>query len=420
MEYLKLLSRSQIAPIAIPPKRVLTTRAMSLAPAAEAGRAALLGKNHSLEGTKYPLAMSKNKERDPYPDTSGWETIRKTKMIRTLRITSFVAVILAVVFFVFPVIFGVRSDEQVEQFLSSSGVIEKFSKTKGDKDRRSESQISPLIKEAQAFALYLNPPPPKKKPPQPVRKKPTTPRPPARVSPKFKLIGVSYYASHPDLSLALIDEPGKGTRWVRQSSRVSHLVIEQVKDGLVVVRDGERTFELVPERREERSLVIKGKDSLFGQIGSKSTPMPLIGAGAAVKSDKAPQQPSAEEEIASLKTSGVKSDKAPQQLSAEEEIASLKKAIDELKAMGVDVESEKSDPIIEEFVTDLEAEIMRISAEEAKRLNDLGKELKDIQQDPNRADDNITESDANLSEPNLSDANLGDANLSEANSPEEE
>jgi len=89
-------------------------------------------------------------------------------MIKTLRITSFVAVILAVVFFVFPVIFGVRGDEQVEQFLSSPGVIEKFSKAKGDKDRRSESQISPLVKEAQAFALYLNPPP-KKTASRPIR-----------------------------------------------------------------------------------------------------------------------------------------------------------------------------------------------------------------------------------------------------------
>ena len=340
-------------------------------------------------------------------------------MIKTLRITSFVAVILAVVFFVFSVVFGVRSDEQVEQFLSSPGVIEKFSKAKGDKDRRSESQISPLVKEAQAFALYLNPPP-KKTESRPIRKKTTTPtpRPQGPVSPKFKLIGVSYYASHPDLSLVLIDEPGKGTRWVRQSSRVGHLIIEQVKDGLVVVRDGGRTFELEPKRREERSLVIKGSSS--GQTGSKSTPMPLIEAGAAVKSDKAPRQLGAEEKIASLKKTGVKSDKAPRQLSAEEKMASLKKNINRLRAMKAGDESEKGDTIIEKFISDLEAEVTSISAEEAKRLDDLGKELKAIQQDPNQADDDITESDTNLSEPNLSDANLGDASLSEANSPEEE
>ncbi len=88
--------------------------------------------------------------------------------------------------------------------------------------------------------------------------------------------------------------------------------------------------------------------------------------------------------------------------------------------MKVEVESGESDTIIKRFISDLKAEVMSISDEEAKRLDDLGKELKAVQQDPNQADDDITESDANLSEPNLSDANLGDANLSEANSPEEE
>ena len=402
-------------------------------------------KNRSLEGTKYPLAVSKDKERGSYPDTSGWGSIRKTKMIKTLRITSVVAAVLAVVFFFFPAVFGSRTDEQVEQFLSSPGVIEKFNKAKGDSDKRSESQISPLVKEAQAFALYLNPPP-KKKEPRPIPKKPTPPkpRPPAPVSPKFKLIGVSYYASHPELSLALIDEPGRGTRWVRQSSKVSHLIIEQVKDGLVVVRDGKRTFELKPGGREEKSLVIKGSSS--GRTGSKSTPMTLGRpgkAGASVKSDKAPLQLATKKEVASLKKTGVKSakappqlsaeekkawskktgvksDKVPRQLSAEEKMSSLKKTLSQLKAKKAASKSKKTNTSIEKFISDLEAEVMRISAEEAKRLDDLGKELKAVQQDPNQADDDITESDANLSEPNLSDANLGDANLSEANSPEEE
>ena len=394
-------------------------------------------KNRSLEGTKYPLAVSKDKERDPYPDTSGWGSIRKTKMIKTLRITSVVAVVLAVFFFVFPAVFSVRSDEQVEQFLSFPGVIEKFNKAKGDSDKRSESQISPLVKEAQAFALYLNPPPKPKKETRPIPKKttPPKPRPQAPVSPKFKLVGVSYYASHPELSLALIDEPGRGTRWVRQSSKVSHLIIEQVKDGLVVVRDGKRTFELKPKTQEEKSLVIKGSSS--GRTGSKSTLMPSIGADAAVKSDKAPQQLGTKKEVASLKKTGVKSDKAPpqlgaeeetaslkttavksdeapqqlgtkkevaslkktgvksdkaqQQLSAEEEMASLKKAINGLKAMKVEVESGESDTIIKEFVSDLEAEVMSISAEEAKNLGHLGKELKDVGADLNRAKDSGSE-----------------------------
>ncbi len=161
--------------------------------------------------------MSKNKE------------VWKANMIKTLRITSIIAVALAVVFFVFPAVFGVRSDEQLEQFLNSAGVIEKFSKAKGKESTKSESQISPLVKQAEAFALYLNPPKPKKAPPTRRTDRPSIiPRPPAPVSPKFKLIGTSHYASHPELSLALIDEVGKGLRWVRQSSKLGHLIIEQV------------------------------------------------------------------------------------------------------------------------------------------------------------------------------------------------
>jgi hypothetical protein len=152
---------------------------------------------------------------------------RRTDMIKTLRITSVLVVVLAAVFFVLPAVFGVRSDEGAEQFLSSPGAIENFRKAKGQKGVKSESQVSPLVKAAEAFALYLNPPKPKAPPPRATREKPgSPPRPRAPVSAKFSLIGTSYYASRPELSLALIDEPGEGFRWVRQSSDVGHLVIE--------------------------------------------------------------------------------------------------------------------------------------------------------------------------------------------------
>ena len=80
-----------------------------------------------------------------------------TNMIKTLRITSIVAAILAGVFFVFPVVYGVRSDEKVDVFLKSPGVREKFENA-ADKAKTSESRVSPLVEQAEAFALYLNPP----------------------------------------------------------------------------------------------------------------------------------------------------------------------------------------------------------------------------------------------------------------------
>jgi len=82
-------------------------------------------------------------------------------MIKTLRITSIVATILAAILLVFPVIFGVRSGEDIEELLKSPGVIEKFNKTVGNKATKSGNETSPLVQQAGAFALYLNPPTPK-------------------------------------------------------------------------------------------------------------------------------------------------------------------------------------------------------------------------------------------------------------------
>ncbi len=321
--------------------------------------------------------MSKNKE------------LWKANMIKTLRITSIIAAASAVVFFVFPAIFGVRSDEQTEQFLNSAGVIKKFNKAKGKNSAKDESQISPLVKQAEAFALYLNPPKPKKAPPTRRTDRPSIiPRPPAPVSPKFKLIGTSHYASHPELSLALIDEVGKGLRWVRQSSKLGHLTIEQVKDGLVVVRDGRRTFELVAKRPEKRSLL---KEPLSRATSSKPILSAPDKADSRITGSRTPQR-NAEETTALQK----------------EQAKLAGKIFAELEAMQADAESDKTDSEHTEentAKTKKDLESTRISAEEAKRLDHLGKKLKDIQQDPNQVKDDRTESDANLSEPNLSEAN---------------
>ena len=365
-------------------------------------------------------------------------------MIKTLRITSIMAAILAAVFLVFSAAFGVRSDEQVEEFLRSAGAIEEFNKAKGEKIAKSRSQVSPLVKQAEDFALYLNPPP-KPKPRRPAResREPSVTPKPRAVSAKFTLKGTSYYPSHPELSLALIDEPGKDMRWVRQSGKVGHLIIEQVRDGLVVVRDGQRTFELAAERPEKKSL-LKGPAS--GEMGSKSILTPSgkadgritsrrtarMNAGekaALAKRRSRPKVPPSGETDSKAKPVLAPLDKrdtkitrdGPPQISAEED--AFDKLVGELKAMRLGVESgkvdsepsdeedpldefvsklkalqmggesgeidsgrsdEESNALMDEIISELEA--MHISAEEAKKLNHLGKELKDVEQEPDRAE----------------------------------
>ncbi len=318
-------------------------------------------------------------------------------MIKTLRITSIIAVVLAVVFFGFPAIFGVRGDKQIEQFLNSAGAIEQFRQARGDKVEDKRHEISPLVKQAEAFALYLNPPPkPKEKSKYSrVRSKPTRPK---SVSPKFRLVGTSCYALHPELSLALIDEPGKGLRWVRPFSEVGHLIIEQVKDGLVVVRDGESTFELVAERPEKRSL-LKAGSSPGGRITSSEPP-----------EKDAEFQMSAEEKAALDEETEAEMKKV---------LAELDTMQDELGAPHTDAEADMIDNAKEIAATRKrpvrrpvsKREAMRISAREARGLGRLGRRLKNVQREPNRVGGDRAKSDANLIESNLDRLNLNDVNV---------
>ncbi len=326
----------------------------------------------------------------------------ETDMIKTLRITSIVVAVLAViflVFFVFPVVFGGYSDEHLEESLDSPGVIEKFNKNVGNKAKTGRNEISPLVQQAGKFALYLDPPKPKM---------PRTPtesgasgvtRGPA-VTPKFKVLGTSYYKGKPELSLALIDEPGKGLHWVRQSGEVGHFLIEQIKDGIVVFKDGKSTFELEAEQKPEISLLegdpgassqtgasgragdssktgasgragVSGRTTVSsrarGTAGTKST-LPAsgrAGTGITGAKSKAPQPTMSTKEDGELNNLAErlreilisdKSDKAGSRPSAKEKTALMERIISEYK-------SSKSS---------------RLSDAEMEHLNNLGKELKKV------------------------------------------
>ncbi len=196
-----------------------------------------------------------------------------TDMIKTLRITSVVAAILAGVFFVFPVVYGVRSDESIDEFLSLPSVREKFEDVADSKAKTGESRVSPLVEQAEAFALYLNP---LKTTVQKTSIGPkTTISSRVSVTPKFKVFGTSYCAGNPELSQALIDEPGRGRHWVRQSGKVGHLLIEQVKDGLIVVKSSDKTFEIPVEQKPETG-IFNRSSPVSTKTGSLSRARPSL------------------------------------------------------------------------------------------------------------------------------------------------
>jgi hypothetical protein len=163
-------------------------------------------------------------------------------MVRALRIISIAAIIASAIVLILPFVIGLRTNPEIEKCLKEPGAAEKFASA-GERPGKSEVQSSPLVKQATDFGLYLNPPPPST-PVQSAESDRAEPAPLAIVTPKFNLIGTSYYALHPELSLALIDEPGNGLHWVREGNSIGHLKIEKVKDGSITLNDGQRTSEM--------------------------------------------------------------------------------------------------------------------------------------------------------------------------------
>lgn len=112
-------------------------------------------------------------------------------------------------------------------------------------DKR-QDVVSPLIAQATAFALYLDPPKPPASPEAPrPRVNPPQPAPrPVVTTPKFRLLLTSCHHSQPAESLALISEPGRGDHWIKKGDRVGHLVVESIKEGTLLYRDGNQLREM--------------------------------------------------------------------------------------------------------------------------------------------------------------------------------
>lgn len=311
---------------------------------------------------------------------------------------------MAGVFFVFPVIYGVRSDETVDEFLSLPSVKEKFEKDIADtKTKTGDSPESPLVKQAEAFALYLNPLKPAA--PKTVRKGGKTPSISSKVTvtPKFPILATIVCPDNPTLSQALINEPGTGRHWVRQSSMVGHVFIEEVKDGLVVLKSGDETYNL--EITEEAETKSTGKPS--GTTAFRSSKSPA----------KAPATAFGRATSNVVRTRNITRNipkKAPRNSRDEERVEEL---VDKLKDLQKSSASDKTDSKIDpeernariqELISKYKS--IRVSAEESEKLEDMGEEMKGIQKDPNLSLPEGGEDEA--------DVNEVDESEEEANPPE--
>ena len=205
-------------------------------------------------------------------------------MVRTLKITSILAVAATIGAVIFLAMAGFRSDPERDKLLNAPGAIEEFRKG-ATKPAEKHEEISPLIKQAKLFALLINPPPPPKPPKskattkkvatKPVTKtvKPPTPK-VQQVTAKFKLLGTCRNVQSPESSFALLALGSKKQKWVQQGQVIEHLTIQEIKDGSIVTfKNGRFNNELAMQKTKSKikSLLLKDVLSDSQQPATVST-----------------------------------------------------------------------------------------------------------------------------------------------------
>jgi hypothetical protein len=190
-------------------------------------------------------------------------------MIKTLRITSVAAVILAAVVlatvlgYLRPASFrrlnlGTGADnKQIEKILGGPSAVDRF-RTQYSKVPTNEETTPPLVKAAEEFANIINPPPVADLLPGPLPDRlPPPPRPPvkplAQVSTKFDLLSTCYYSSNPQASFAYIRLPDNTYKWVGVGEEIGHVTIKEIHKGSIVCWDGKNDIPMSTEPTPETS-----------------------------------------------------------------------------------------------------------------------------------------------------------------------
>ena len=184
-------------------------------------------------------------------------------MLRLFQITSFVLLAVSIAVGVWVLLDHDNQGAYVDEFLESPLTAETY---KGNlpSNANNDGAKAPLVAEAEALSLRLNPPAPKLQ--RPSRPGDSTPRnlPPQQtlrpqkpVIAKFDLLGTCVNTDRPELSMIYINVPGEGRKWVYQGEMVGRLKIDEVKAGSVVYSDGGTSNELpmLEQMSEVKSLL---------------------------------------------------------------------------------------------------------------------------------------------------------------------
>jgi hypothetical protein len=291
-----------------------------------------------------------------------------------------------------PVFFGSETDPQAKEFLEQPTAVEKFKQRTSNRSNRSGDQTSPLVKQAKQFSLYLDPPEPQR---QQNRQDRTARRPqptvdvrPQTSSATFTLVGTSYYPDKPEKSLALIDQAGRGLRWVRQSETVGRHVFEQIKDGVVVVKEGQRTVELTP-KFDERPSNIKARLLEPGEKPTSNKPSMLerllkgekpssVKSGSESESPRTPQQVTRKQPQTRQTRPEQHTVLDPRERQRNEVIGDYMQKMKKAPQSSQDKSGKSRAELMEELVQKLRGS--RVNKQEADGLENLGQRLREAEQ----------------------------------------
>jgi len=185
-------------------------------------------------------------------------------MIKVIKISSILITIAIINIIALSVVSASDNSKGSTKNAIFKGVLAEFKRNQKNKSKTDDSVISPLVKEAYAFAEYLNPTIIKTttRPINRGRIDPGVAPPPTQGGSKtpprgnFALVATCVNRSNPDMSAALLAETGKNSnRWYWQGEKIdSYRHIKEISNGVIVVDDGAKTYDLtMPNQTVARS-----------------------------------------------------------------------------------------------------------------------------------------------------------------------
>ena len=190
-------------------------------------------------------------------------------MLKTLRMSSLAITVFTLFTFVTIIVFGFKDDSKVNALLQKPGIVEKI---RGDINQNEppNGTDSPLVTQAKAFALRIDPPvilPQEEKITRVLQEKQHEKTEKGRElieenQPKslmFNLLATVRYVSAPEKSLALFQSGGR-QEWFYRGQTVGRHEIEEIKDGSVLlIQPGQKLQEvMVPAKSTGQSLLKDG------------------------------------------------------------------------------------------------------------------------------------------------------------------